>query len=155
MLSENVDALSFWFVWFVRACALYVLSVPIARFAMKETNFITGKAAVLVVSSAMLAYTTSEELNQAFLSSLSMSLFRFDSRGGVPIPAAILLQVELFRVTVALMLGIACYMVEIRGPPPGLVDLSGKVYIVTGANSGIGLETSRQLVDMVSPVGVY
>jgi NAD(P)-dependent dehydrogenase (short-subunit alcohol dehydrogenase family) len=28
------------------------------------------------------------------------------------------------------------------------VDVSGKVYIVTGSNCGIGLETARQLVEM-------
>eukprot|EP00667_Euglena_gracilis_P009718 EG_transcript_9879 len=52
----------------------------------------------------------------------------------------------------ALLAGVCVYLLQrtyialVRGPEPVRQDLRGKVYVVTGANSGIGKETARLLV---------
>jgi NAD(P)-dependent dehydrogenase (short-subunit alcohol dehydrogenase family) len=40
----------------------------------------------------------------------------------------------------------------VRGKKPRFQDLTGKVYIVTGANTGIGFETAKALINMNATV---
>lgn len=40
------------------------------------------------------------------------------------------------------------YVNLVAGPKPRFVDLTGKTFIVTGANAGIGLETTKLLAEM-------
>ena len=53
-----------------------------------------------------------------------------------------------FIVVVACGLAVSAYFQLVRGPKFKDVDLTGRVCIVTGANTGIGLETSKELVRM-------
>ena len=44
------------------------------------------------------------------------------------------------------------YWVQVVGPNFKVTDLEGKVYIVTGANTGIGLQTAKHLLSMGATV---
>ena len=44
------------------------------------------------------------------------------------------------------------YIFAVHGQHYDVVNLNGKVYIVTGSNSGIGLETARSLCQMEATV---
>ncbi|CAM9480588.1 unnamed protein product [Ascophyllum nodosum] len=50
--------------------------------------------------------------------------------------------------TLAVAAVIRCYSKFVRGPEPKSVDMTGKVVIITGSNTGVGYETAKSLVQM-------
>eukprot|EP00461_Guttulinopsis_vulgaris_P000491 UN00491 len=104
-------------------CAIYGVTIPLARMGMMECKP-SPHAIILSIVLLTLAYLTSltDGLIQTF-----MCLLTFCGT-------------------------LWMYNVEIIGPIPPTVNMSGKVCIVTGANSGIGAETTRQLAQMGATV---
>jgi NAD(P)-dependent dehydrogenase (short-subunit alcohol dehydrogenase family) len=54
--------------------------------------------------------------------------------------------------TLQVLLGLRIYQKYVCGRQPKPVDLTGKVYIVTGANTGIGFETAKALIQQGATV---
>lgn len=93
----------------------YIATIPIARVAMLEVYSPSARSLAATAIALSLAYTT-------------------PAVGSLPVTVLLL------------ALAFVTYWTEIRGPtPPVVPSTAGKVYIVTGANAGIGLETARQL----------
>lgn len=110
----------------------YIFTIPIARMAMMEC-YPTLFATMSSVVSTLMTYIV---WNPQF----------FDA---VPLNENAILG---FFTFVILLLAIYTHHIEIRGPAPEFVDMRGKTVLVTGANSGIGLETARQLMLMGATV---
>jgi len=84
----------------------YIASVPIARIAMKEMEFVTPFAALCVFLSAYLNYET------------VLNAYLFD--------ALPWLRNVYIRATATLLIAIACYLKEIRGFRPAARNLAGR-----------------------------
>lgn len=105
----------------------YNFVVPIARYSMLETGLTLHSATISLIASV---------LGYVIYYPETVSAFGVNCGSTCVVGVATLL---------ALTLAIYNFATEIRGPNPKDMDLTGRVYIVTGANSGIGLETCRRL----------
>lgn len=116
--------MSDWLPTITLCCVGYAATLPLARAIMMECNPSAHTLAVLValIVIATIGYTTT---NAAIAGVMTL---------------------------LALLGTIYMYIIEIVGPIPPRVDMRGKVIVVTGANSGIGLETTRQLAQMGATV---
>lgn len=106
----------------------YNFVIPIARYSMLETG-LTRHSTILSVLAGLLGYAL---------------CFPENISSGMGLKSA---EVCVQQVATLLAFALSCYnfYTEIRGPKPPHMNLSGRFYLVTGANSGIGLETSRRL----------
>jgi NAD(P)-dependent dehydrogenase (short-subunit alcohol dehydrogenase family) len=106
------------------SCYGYALSVPLARAAMLECN------------------PSKDTITSLFIGALFAFMSGFSSN-----PTG-----RYYWTIMTIIFAIYTYTVQLRGPIPQRVNMRGKTIVVTGANSGIGLETTRQLCQMGATV---
>lgn len=113
-----------WFTTVALVCYGYAVTVPMARAMMMECSPTLNT----LVSFLFGAVTT------------TMTHFTTNPTG------------KWYWLLMSIVFAIYTYITQLRGPIPQRVNMRGKTMIVTGANSGIGLETARQLCQMGATV---
>ena len=125
-IPNNMDPFigSDWFTTIAVICYGYAVTIPLARAMMMECAPSTNT----LISFIFGAFTTFQ------------TAFTTNPTG------------KYYWCFMTIAFTIYTYMVQLHGPTPPRVNMRGKTIIVTGANSGIGLETTRQLCQMGATV---